>query len=336
MQTIRLGRTNLQVTKNGFGALPIQRVDFAVSDEILRHAYNSGLNFFDTAIGYSDSEEKLGHALADVRQDIIIATKSPAKDKKGVLDNLETSLKRLKTDYVDILQLHNPSILPDPEDPDSAYAGLVEARKQGKIRFSGITNHKLSLASEAVRSGLYDTLQFPLSYLSSDDDLAVIRLCDSYDMGVIAMKALSGGLITNAAAAFAFFQQYDNVVPIWGIQRLSELEEFIDLDKNPPALDDAMIAQIEADQKMLKGAFCRGCGYCLPCPQDIVIPMSARMSLLMKRAPAQQFIEADWQEKMNRIETCIECGQCKSRCPYELDVPALLRSELEKYRAYNK
>ncbi len=333
MRTVRLGRTNLQVTKTAFGALPIQRVDIAASDKILKRAFEAGINFFDTARGYTDSEDKIGHALSGVRKDIIIATKSPSRDKQGVLADIDTSLAKLKTDWIDVLQLHNPAHLPDPEDPDSAYAGLVEAKKQGKIRFAGITCHKLTNALQAVKSGLYDTLQFPLSYLSSDEELDIIRLCGQYDMGLIVMKALSGGLITDAAAAFGFFEQYSSAVPIWGIQRLSELEEFIALEASPPPLDSKLQETICKDREQLKGSFCRGCGYCLPCPQDIAISMSARMSLLIKRAPSAQFLAPDWQEKMKRIETCTECGQCKKRCPYDLDIPELLKAELKKYQS---
>ncbi len=150
------------------------------------------------------------------------------------------------------------------------------------------------------------------------------------------MKALSGGLITNARAAFAYLGQYPDIVPIWGIQHEYELDEFINLERNPPLLDAGLKAVIAADQSELQGAFCRGCGYCLPCPQEIAIPMAARMSLLMRRAPAGPFLEAEWQGKMQQIESCTECGQCRSRCPYELNVPELLKKELKAYRAMSQ
>lgn len=333
MRTIRLGKTNLQVTKTAFGALPIQRIDFADSDRLLRKAFAGGINFFDTARGYSDSEAKIGHALSDVRDQIIIATKTPSRNRTAVLADIDTSLKMLQTDYIDVLQLHNPAQVPDLDDPEGAYAGLIEAKRQGKIRHFGISNHRLETAVEAVKSGLFATLQFPLSYLSSDQELALADICREYDVGLIAMKALSGGLITNARAAFAFIGQYPEVVPIWGIQHQYELDEFISLEQNPPLLDAALQAVIASDQAELQGAFCRGCGYCLPCPQEIAIPMAARMSLLMRRAPTGPFLEAEWQQKMQQIETCTECGQCRSRCPYELDIPELLKKELKAYRA---
>ncbi|MFT5874077.1 MAG: aryl-alcohol dehydrogenase-like predicted oxidoreductase [Clostridium sp.] len=336
MDKIKLGRTNLMVTRSGFGALPVQRVSFEESKSILRKAYDNGINFFDTARGYSDSEEKIGYSLTDVRNNIIIATKSHAKDRKTLLEHLQISLKNLKTDYVDILQLHNPSILPDPEDPEGLYAGLLEAKKRGLVRFIGLTNHKIKNAMDATASGLYDTMQFPLSSLSSDTDLLLINECKKRNVGLIAMKALSGGLITNAASAFAFLRQFDNIVPIWGIQRETELDEFISLEKNPPLLDDAMWSIINKDRIELSGDFCRGCGYCLPCPAGIEIPTSARISLLLKRAPYQEFLNDSFKENMELINNCIECGHCKNHCPYKLDTPNLLKRELKSYTKFDE
>ncbi len=334
MEKMRLGRTGLIVSRSGFGALPIQRVSFEEARLLLRKAYDNGIDFFDTARGYTDSEEKIGYSLADVRNNIVIATKTGATDKKTLFEHLETSLKNMKTDYVDILQLHNPEKLPDPDDPDGLYAALLEAKKKGMVRFIGITNHKLSLAIEAATSGLYDTVQFPLSSISSEEDLKLIDVCKKHDVGLIAMKALSGGLITNAASAFAFLRQFDNVLPIWGVQRERELDEFLSFEKNPPVLDEKMWSIIEKDRKELAGSFCRGCGYCMPCPAGIPIPMAARMSLLLRRAPYQQFITDEWKKKMELITECQECGQCTSHCPYGLDTPGLLKEMLDDYRQF--
>jgi uncharacterized protein len=334
MDRLRLGRTDLMVSTSGFGALPIQRVSFDEAKLLLRKAYNNDINFFDTARSYTDSEEKMGYALSDVRKNIIIATKTPASDRIGLLNTLETSLKNLKTDYVDILQLHNPKDLPRPEDPEGLYAGLLEARQKGMVRYLGITCHSLNNAMEAAASNLYDTIQFPLNSISSNEDLKLIDECKKRDIGVIAMKGLSGGLITNAATTFTFLRQFDNLVPIWGIQREKELDEFIALENNPPALDEAMMALIQKDRDELRGAFCRGCGYCLPCPVGIEIPTSARISLLLRRAPYKGFLENAFKEKMELISSCIECNHCKDHCPYELDTPNLLKSELKNYNEF--
>ena len=331
MEKIRLGRTELMASRSGFGSLPIQRISFYEAKEILVKAYESGINFFDTARQYSDSEEKIGYALSGVRENIIIATKSHAEDKKTLFEHLETSLKNLKTDYIDIYQIHNPSELPDPNDPDGIYAGMLEAKEKGMIRHIGISNHSIRNAILAAESGLYETVQFPLNSLSSGEDLELVELCRKLDIGVVAMKAMSGGLITNPASTFAFLRKYGNILPIWGIQRMSELEDFIALEKNPPLLDEGMWEIINRDRAELAGDFCRGCGYCLPCPAGIDIPNQARISLMMNRSPYGEFLEDSFREKMDLINNCINCGHCRDNCPYKLDTPNLLKRELKKY-----
>ncbi|MHC1720426.1 MAG: aldo/keto reductase [Clostridiaceae bacterium] len=331
MEKIRLGRTGLMVTRSGFGALPIQRISNDDSKAILIKAYESGINFFDTARMYSDSEEKIGHALSDVRDKIIIATKTHAKDKKTLFEHLEMSLKNLKTDYVDLYQLHNPGKLPEPDDLAGLYSALLEAKKKGMIRYIGITNHSLKNAIEAAVSGLYDTVQFPLSSLSSDEDLKLPEVCKKADVGLIAMKAMAGGLITNPATTFAFLRQFSNIIPIWGVQRMSELEDFIALEKNPPVLDEEMMEIIRKDREDLSGEFCRGCGYCLPCPAGINIPLQARISLMMNRSPYAEYLTDSFREKMEQIKDCINCGHCRDHCPYKLNTPELLKKELKRY-----
>lgn len=334
MQTTKLGRTDLIVTRTAFGALPIQRTDMEEAARILRAAFDGGINFFDTARAYTDSETKMGRALADVRSSIVIATKTTAKTRAGVLEDIETSLRELGTDYVDLLQLHNPKVLPDPSDPESSYAGLIEARRKGLTRFVGITSHVRERAVAAIDSGLYDTLQYPMCHISAPEDVAVIDLCRKANVGFIAMKPLAGGLLTQLRPAFAFFGQYDNAVPIWGVQRMSELIELLALADDPPALDKEMQAIIERDRVDLADDFCRACGYCMPCPQGINIPMASRMNLLLLRMPYEQFLTERWREQMRLVESCTECGQCREKCPYGLNPPALLRKSLQFYEAF--
>lgn len=331
---IKLGRTGLMVSASSFGALPVQRVSMDEAKKLLRMAYDGGINYFDTANAYSDSEEKIGEALSDVRHNIIISTKSGASDKATLLKHIELSLRRMKTDYIDILQLHNPGTLPDPEDPDSLYGGLLEARKKGWIRFIGITNHRNQLAWDAVLSGKYDTLQFPFSSISDEKDIALAELARDHDMGFIAMKGLAGGLITNARTTFAFMKQHPWVVPIWGIQRESELQEFLELEKNPPAYDEEMKQLIARDRAELAGNFCHGCGYCQPCPVGIPIQNAARMSLLLRRSPYQSWLTDEMNAEMMKIENCLHCGACASRCPYGLDTPRLLAENLADYKQF--
>ena len=332
MQTVVLGKTGIVTNKNGFGALPIQRVSDQEAVRLLRKAYEAGVTFFDTARWYTDSEHKLGLAFAGIREKVFLASKTGAQTPEDFRADLEMTLTNLKTDYLDLYQFHNPAFCPKPGDGTGLYECMVQAKEQGKIRHIGITNHRLSVANEAVGSGLYETLQFPFSYLASEEDLALEIKCREAGMGFIAMKALSGGLITNSAAAYAFEAQFDNVLPIWGVQREKELDEFLSYIEDPPEMTDALREVIEQDRSMLTGDFCRGCGYCMPCPVGIEINNCARMSLLIRRAPSAAQLTEEMQKKMLLIEKCLNCGRCKSKCPYHLDTPALLRRNLQDYK----
>jgi predicted aldo/keto reductase-like oxidoreductase len=333
MKTLTLGRTNITTNVIAFGALPIQRVSLNDAAFLLKKAYHAGISYFDTARYYSDSEEKIGLALADVRKNIFLATKSGAGDGETLTKELETSLRLLKTDYIDVYQFHNPENFPRPDDGTGRYDAMMSAQKAGKVRFIGITNHRLKVAEEAVLSGLYDTVQFPFSYLASEAEIALVKLCQEKNVGFVAMKALSGGLITRAEMAYAYLAQYENVLPIWGIQRESELDQFISFIENPPALTEEFLQAIEKDRQQLSGNFCRGCGYCMPCPAGIQINNCARMSQLIRRSPTAFWLSADGQALMNQIDKCTGCQQCAKKCPYELNTPLLLKQNLEDYRA---
>ncbi len=334
MQKVILGKTKLEVSRNGFGALPIQRISKREAVYLLQKAFYNGINYFDTARWYTDSEEKLGAAFSYIRDKIIISTKTGARDAEGFWKDLDTSLKMLQTDYIDIYQFHNPAFCPKPGDESGLYEAMEEAKKQGKIRHIGITNHRLAVAKEAIGSDLYETLQFPFSYLAGKPDMEIVNLCKEKEIGFIAMKALSGGLITNSALAYAYMAQFDHVAPIWGIQRENELDEFLSYQENPPVLTARMEEEIQKEKTELAGDFCRGCGYCMPCPAGIEINNCARMSLLLRRAPKEGYLSAEWQEKMKKIEGCLHCGKCKGKCPYGLDTPALLEKNYEDYKTF--
>lgn len=329
---VRLGSTNIVVNKNGFGALPIQRVSDEEAVFLLRKAYEGGIGFFDTARAYSDSEHKLGLAFENIRENLYIATKTAAQTGEALEKDLALSLEMLRTDYIDVYQFHNPAFCPKPGDGSGLYEAALEAKKAGKIRHIGITNHRLQVAEEAVASGLYETLQFPFCYLASDREEALAESCKKANMGFIAMKSLSGGLITNSAAAYAYAAGFDNVLPIWGVQRERELDEFLGYVHTPPVMTEELKEIIRKDREELAGDFCRGCGYCMPCPAGIEINNCARMSLMLRRAPSAGWLTEEVQNKMKKIENCLHCGQCKAKCPYGLDTPSLLTKNLEDYR----
>lgn len=332
MSNVVLGKTKITVNKNGFGALPIQRVSHEYAGMLLTKAYEAGITFFDTARMYSDSEEKMGLVLSNIRENIYIASKTPATTVEGFWNDLNTCLEKLQTNYIDIFQFHNPTFCPLPNDGTGLYEAMLEAKEKGMIRHIGITNHRIHIAEEAVNSGMYETLQYPFSYLASDKEIELVNLCKEKDVGFIAMKALAGGLLSNSEACYAWLDQYDNVLPIWGVQKESELDEFISYIDNPPILNDELFQVIKKDQEELIGNFCRSCGYCMPCPMGIEINQCARMSQLIRRSPSANWLNEKAQEMMFKIEECIECGLCKSKCPYGLDTPALLKLNLEDYK----
>ncbi|MBD5541559.1 MAG: aldo/keto reductase [Lachnospiraceae bacterium] len=332
MREVTLGNTGITVNKNGFGALPIQRISEESAVYLLRKAYDHGIRFYDTARFYTDSEKKLGLAFEGMRENIYLASKTMTQTVEEFWEQLETTLQNLKTTYLDIYQFHNPSFCPKPGDGSGLYEAMLEAKEQGKIRYIGITNHRLAVAEEAVSSGLYDTLQFPFSYLSGDKELELVEKCQKAGMGFLAMKALAGGLITNSAAAYAFMEQFPHVLPIWGIQRERELDEFLSYQEEEPKLEGELQEAITADREQLQGEFCRGCGYCMPCPVGIEINNCARMSLMIRRAPSDAQLTEEMQAKMKRIEECLHCGKCRAKCPYGLDTPTLLEKNYQDYK----
>lgn len=331
MKTITLGKTGITTPQNAFGALPIQRIDTGSAVKLLLRAYEGGMTFFDTARAYSDSEIKMGEAFRGMREKIFIASKTMALTPDDFWKDLETTLKNLQTDYLDIYQFHCVKRCFAPDDGTGMYEAMQEARRQGMIRHIGITAHLIQVAEEIVASGLYETLQFPFSYLASKRDIDLVESCKDAGMGFIAMKGLAGGLLTNSEACMAFMSQYD-ALPIWGIQREEELNEWLSFFENEAKMTDKVRAFIDEDRKNLSGDFCRGCGYCRPCSVGIQINQCARMAQMIRRMPSADFKGEYWQGEMAKIEDCTSCGLCKTRCPYGLDIPNLLRKNYEDYK----
>ena len=337
-----LGKTGLQVSEIGLGGEWLERHSAEEVKAVVDYCAEKGINILDCWMSEPNVRANIGAALEGQREKWYIQGHIGStwqngqyvrtRDLPQVKAAFEDLLARMRTDYIDLYQFHNPAFCPKPGDGSGLYEAMQEAKTKGMIRHIGITNHRLKVAHEAIDSGLYETLQFPFSYISGEQELELVNKCKAANMGFIAMKGLSGGLITNSAAAYAFEAQFDGVLPIWGVQRERELDEFLSYIDNPPRMTDDIRAVIEGDRAELCGEFCRGCGYCMPCPAGIEINNCARMSLLLRRSPSAEHLSPAGQAKMKKIEGCLHCNRCKAKCPYGLDTPALLARNYEDYK----
>ena len=338
MKKVRLGRTGLMVSEVGFGGIPIMNLNMEEGISLLRHCFDLGITFFDTANMYGDSEKKIGAALESVRDQVVLATKTLKRDAEGAARHLERSLEGLKTRAVDIYQLHqvgNRETLDQVLAPGGAYEALEKARSEGKIHFIGVTSHNTRIAIEACRTGRFDTLQIPFNFIEQDASKELFQVAEEMDMGVIGMKPLAGGVLERADLCFGFLQQYPNVVPIPGMRAEEESDEIARLYRTPQALTDQQRREIEESRSELGTRFCRRCEYCMPCQQEIHIPTALGIRAFVKRLPPIATI-AMADANMKKAETCIECGECAEKCPYELPIPDLIKENLALYRAYVK
>ncbi len=333
LEKVRLGRTGLQVTRVAMGCIPIQRLDTDGAVTLLRQANEAGVNFFDTAHVYTDSEEKVGKAFPGAkRHDIVIATKAMAKDYDTTMQQLEQSLRQLGTDYIDIYQWHNPGEFNETfRDGHGPYQAMLDAQKAGKIRFIGMTQHHLERARIAIRSGAFDTLQFPLSVLSSPEEIEMTFECVERDVGVIAMKAMCGGMLEDGRLPFAFLHRYPHIVPIWGMEKKEQLDQFIKLAANPEPFTEQMQAQIDVLRAEWGDEFCRGCGYCLPCPANIEIPILMRVVYFVKRNRLGSQFTPERLKQVDQINECINFRACIYGCPYHLKPPVHLKIQQHTY-----
>ena len=336
MKKIRLGATTLEISEIGFGGIPIIPLPREEAVSVVKHCFDLGITFFDTANMYPTSEEKLGVALKSVRNEVIIATKTAQRDAKGATDHLDLSLKQLQTDWIDVYQLHNVSneeALNQVLAPQGAYEAVSKARDAGKIRFIGISSHSIATATEALKTGLFQTLQFPFNFIENDPADKLFPLASQNQMGIIGMKPLGGGILERADLCFRFLQQHRYVVPIPGIRAKKEADEIIELYRNVEPLSEADLKDIENIRSALGEKFCHRCEYCMPCEQGVQIS-----SVLMFQAAAKRLSREGvkgWIGKaMQSVEQCIECGECEQKCPYHLPISDLLKENLALFNQY--
>ncbi len=333
MKTIRLGKSNLMVSAVGFGGIPIQRLSDDDAVALVRGCLDLGINYIDTAHGYTTSEERVGRALKGRRDGIVLATKSHGLDRDTLTQELEQSLSRLGVDYIDLFQLHNVASQEEWDKvlaPGGALEAARDALQAGKIGHIGVTSHALAFAQKAVRSGLFETIMFPLNFVAREPGEELYPEAVANDVGFIAMKPLGGGMLSDARLAFQYLRQFPHAVPIPGIERIEEMREIIAVMAEPAGLTADDRQRIEGIREELGTRFCRRCDYCQPCRQGIPISSLMTAPSLIKRMPPQRAL-AMMERSVAKAVECEKCGECGETCPYHLPIREMLDEAIALY-----
>jgi uncharacterized protein len=335
LKTVKLAGTDLEVSEIGFGGIPIIPLPQNEAVSIVKYCFDLGITFFDTANMYPTSEEKIGTALKPVRDKAVIATKTTQRDADGAADHIDTSLKQLKTDWIDIYQVHNvsnPEALQQILAPQGAYEAIIRARDAGKIRFIGISSHSIQTATAALKTGLFQTLQFPFNFIENDPQNELFPFACQNNVGIIGMKPLGGGLLERADLCFKFLQQHPHVLPIPGIRAKKEADQIVKLYHQRQQLSRPDLKEMQKIKTILGEKFCHRCEYCMPCEQGVQIP-----SVLIFKAAAKRLspegVSAWLGKAMESVAECIECGQCEEKCPYNLPIIDLLKENLALFKS---
>ena len=337
MKTVRLGNTDLMVSEVGFGGIPIIPLAFDEAVAVVGHGYEQGINFFDTANMYGDSEKKIGRALESVRDQVILDTKTLERDVEKAAKHIAYSLDNLRTNRIDLYQFHSISKKEDLDRilaPGGAYEAVDRAKKKGEIRYAGFSSHDKATAIKACQTGLFSTVQFPFNLIEHDPADELFGVAEHFHLGIIAMKPLGGGLLDRAELCFRFLQQYPQVIPIPGFASKEELDEILDLYRSPRPLTKENQKDIETLRQELGRKFCHRCGYCMPCEQEIDIPTLMLFRPFVARKLPRSTIIHVFEAAMGCVEKCTECGECMERCPYHLPIPDLLRENVVLFQDY--
>lgn len=333
MEYRNLGKTGLRISRMGFGGIPIQRIDAEGTKALMQRLLDEGINYIDTARGYTVSEEYLGYALEGIREHFILATKGRGLTKAEMEQDIQTSLHNLRTDYLDLYQLHNPGMdaLKTILAPGGALEALKEAKAQGSIGHIGITTHSTEIFRMALDMDWVETIMFPYNIVESQGE-DLIRLCAEREIGFICMKPLAGGAIEDATLAMRYIASNPNVtVVIPGMADLRELDQNIAAMNNPAPLSQEELAAAESIRSALGTQFCRRCNYCAPCTVGISIPNVFLMEGYLSRYGLENWARSRYDGMAVHASECIECGACESRCPYNLPIREMLKKAAAKF-----
>ncbi len=333
MEKIRLGRTNLLVTRLGWGGIPIQRVEEDEAVSVIRAVVEMGVNLLDSARAYSNSEYRIGLALQGINQSVILSTKSQIKTEKIYNDVLE-SLKQLRVKKIDIYHLHNVINFQEFErviSPGGAYEGLKRAQREGLIDYIGITSHNLSVLERAIEDGRFDVIMACYSFLEPEASQKVFPMAKKKEIGILAMKPFSGGVIEEAEPALRYVLSTEGIVPIPGSETIEKARENWKVFIEGYTLTERDRKRIEAIRKEFDHQFCRRCDYCLPCTEGILIQFAVGLKSIIKRFGAQAE-KMDWMKRLiEKARHCSGCGECLPRCPYGLPIPDMIKENLDWY-----
>ncbi|MGX4598389.1 aldo/keto reductase [Faecalimicrobium sp. JNUCC 81] len=326
-----LGKSDMNVKRVGFGGIPIQRITQEDTNKVIDELEKQGVNFIDTARGYTISEEYIGNSLYGRREKFFIATKSMSRNYKDMKKDIEISLKNLKTDYIDLYQLHN--VKPEEYDlifdEDKAYRALLEAKQEGKIKHIGITSHGLETIEKAIESDKFTTIQFPYNIVEGQADKA-FRKANEKGIGIIVMKPLAGGAIDNATLAIKYILSKDYIdVVIPGMDSVEQVKENTKVLENLELTEEDNI-KIEEIRKNLGKRFCRRCEYCLPCPVGINIPANFLLEGYYTRYNLKDWAKQRYAASNGKANECVSCGLCETKCPYELPIREMLKDVVSK------
>ena len=343
MEKIRLGKTNLMISRLGFGGIPIQRVSEDEAIAVVRRCLELGITFIDTANAYSNSEERIGKAISGRRDGLVLATKTTSRDIQGVEEHLKLSLERLDVNTIDLYQFHNVS---DSEalnvvlNPNGPMVVVEEAKRAGVVKHIGVTSHSMDIAKELVKSDRFETIMFPLNFVAGEAADELLPMAREHDVGFIAMKPLAGGMLDNVAIAFKYLLQFPDVVIIPGIEKPHEVNEIIKIFEEPWQITASEKREMQRIREELGNNFCRRCDYCQPCTEEIPISTVMDFPSFIKRQPPWKLFSGFVAAAMEKALGCTRCGECEGRCPYKLPIMNLVEEYgnlyLEKKREYEE
>jgi len=335
MEKIRLGKTEMNVSRLGFGSIPIQRLPEEEAVGVIKRCLELGINYIDTANGYSTSEERIGKAIAGRREEVFLATKSHSRTREGIEKDINLSLKRMGTDYIDLYQLHQVGdfkTLDEVLEKDGAVAVLEEAKKAGTIRHIGVTSHQIDVAKAAIESDRFETIMFPFNFIVCEAAEELLPVARKHDVGYIAMKPLAGGMLDNADICFKYLFQFPDVLPIPGIQEKAEIEEIVRILESSKEMTETDRVEMQRIRAELGTRFCRRCEYCQPCQQGIPISWVMVFPTFIKRQPVEWLYTGMIPELMVKALDCIDCGECETRCPYSLPIREIMSENIALYK----